>query len=173
MAMGQKESASQLSSYSRKSLFCSQWWYSQLSLYSLRSWWVIKRILHQDQSTQTAEQKTWGKELAEVSWGLQYWGGGWSVPEKPYVPSPFCPSPAEDAAALNLKGLVINSFSLQLLNEPLRRNESSLLDPWPPQTDCVRLGVWLPKAMVHVVLSQRAVALGDRDTKQSSSTHYS
>lgn len=45
-----------------------------------------------------------------------------------------CPLPAEDAAALNLKGLVINSFSLQLLNEPLRRNESSLPAPWPPQT---------------------------------------
>lgn len=88
--------------------------------------------------------------------------------------SPFCPPPpAEDAAAMNLKGLVINSFSLQLLNEPLRRNESSLPALWPPQTDCVRLGAWLPKAMVHTVLSQRAVALGDRDTKQTSSTHYS
>lgn len=45
-----------------------------------------------------------------------------------------CPRPAEDAAALNLKGLVINSFSLQLLNEPLRRNESSLPAPCPPKT---------------------------------------
>lgn len=77
---------------------------------------------------------------------------------------------AEDAAVLNLKGLVINSFSLQLLNEPVKQNESSLpalCDS--PQTSCVRLRVRLPEAMAHAVLPQRAAALGDKETKQTSS----
>lgn len=157
----------------------SRWWYSQLSPCCLRSWRVISRILGWFQSTQPAEQNAWGEGLAEASRWLGGSGGDVGAEihsdRRSLTCHPrFCPPPpAEDAAALNLKGLVINSFSLQLLNEPLRRNESSLPATWPPQTACVRLGAWLPRAVVHAVLSQRAVALGDRDTKQSSSTHYS
>lgn len=171
MAMGQKESARASLAVTAERV-CVVFTSTILTVVSL----LFQELMsyQQDLTPGPVRPDSWAWEnwLAEASWGPQYWGGGWSVCERSYVPSPFCPPPP-DAAVLNLKGLVINSFSLQLLNEPLRRNESSLPASWPPQTDCVRLGARLPTAVVRAVPSQRAVALGDRDVKQTSSAHYS
>lgn len=179
MAMSQRESAS-VSFEATVERVCVLFTLMIFTVVSL----LFEKLMSYHQNLAPAPQHpdSWAKDLekmlAEVSWWLHGSRDNIGVGVNLYLRSLMChphsrPLPDEDAAALNLKGLVINSFSLQLLSEPLRRNESSLPAPWPPQNDCVRLGAWLPNTVVHTVLSQRAVALGDRDTKQSRSTHYS
>lgn len=162
MAMGQKESArvSLAATVERVCVLFALMIFIE-SPCSLRSWWVIGRLLHHSHSTQAAEQKAWEKGVAEVTWWLCGSRNGIGVGVDLYLRSftchpHSCPPPlAENVAAWNLKGLIINSFSLQLLNEPLRRNESSLPAPCPPTNRLRQVGSVAAKSSgTHCSLSK-------------------